>query len=36
MVAQNTAWTLIQHICYVQDIRLRESLHGHALGDKIS
>lgn len=35
MVAQNTTWALVQCICHIQDILIREPLHGHALWDKI-
>ena len=36
MVAQNTTWALVQRICHVQDILIRELLYGHALGKEIS
>ena len=35
MVAQNTTWALVQRICHVQDILIREPLHGHAFWDEI-
>ena len=35
MVAQNTTWALVQRICHVQDILIREPLYGHALWDEI-
>lgn len=30
MVAQNTTWALVQRICHVQDILIREPLYGYA------
>ncbi len=35
MVAQNTTWALVQRICHVQDILIRELLYGHTLWDEI-
>lgn len=34
-LAQNTIWALVQRICHVQDIFIREPLYGHALWDEI-
>ena len=35
MVAQSTTWALVQRICHVQDILIREPLHRYALWDEI-
>ncbi|WP_295715318.1 hypothetical protein, partial [uncultured Mitsuokella sp.] len=35
MAAQNTTWALVQRICHVQDILIREPLYGHARWDEI-